>query len=122
MILKNFLLVAAGGSIGAAMRYAVYLLIKNQPFPYATFCINIAGSFLLGIIMALSLNADEISESTKLFLATGICGAFTTFSTFSFENLALLQQGKYNLAFIYTITSVLSGLLAAWLGFKIIYQ
>jgi fluoride exporter len=122
MMLKNFLLVAIGGSLGAAMRYGLFLIIKNQPFPYATFIINVTGSFLLGIIMGLSISAEGLSESKKLFLATGICGAFTTFSTFSFENLALLQQGKYNLAFIYITSSVLTGLFAAWLGFKIIYQ
>jgi CrcB protein len=122
MIVKHFLLVAAGGGIGALMRYGLYLVIKNQPFPYASFLINITGSFFLGLIMAGSFKADNFSESTRLFLATGICGAFTTFSTFSFENLALLQQGKYSLAFMYSLASVLCGVFAAWLGFKIIYQ
>jgi CrcB protein len=122
MMIKNFLLVAAGGGMGAMLRYGTFFLVKNQPFPYATLLINILGSFLLGIIMALSLKNDHISEGAKLFLATGICGGFTTFSTFSFENITLLQQGKYNLAFIYILSSVLAGLTAAWLGFKLIHQ
>ena len=122
MTVKNILLVAAGGGIGAALRYVVFLLIRNQTFPYATLMINVAGSFLLGIIMALSIKNENFSEVTKLFLATGICGGFTTFSTFSFENLSLLQQGKYNLAFIYITVSALGGIAAAWLGFKILHQ
>ncbi len=119
-MLKNFLIVAAGGGIGAALRYWIFMLVKNEPIPYATLMINITGSFLLGIIMALSLKNEQFSQSAKLFLATGICGGFTTFSAFSFENLVLLQQGKYNLVFFYSITSVLAGITAAWLGFKII--
>ena len=122
MIVKNIFLVAAGGGIGAALRYVVFLLVRNQSLPYATLMINIAGSFLLGIIMALSLKNENFSEGAKLFLATGICGGFTTFSTFSFENLSLLQQGKYNLAFIYITVSALGGIAAAWLGFKILHQ
>ena len=112
---------AAGGSIGAALRYCFYISIKPQPFPYATLLINIAGSFILGIIMALSIkDAPTIRESYKLFLATGICGGFTTFSTFSYENIYLLQAGKYNLAFIYILVSVVAGIGAAWFGFKLI--
>ena len=122
-MIKNLLLVAAGGSIGAVLRYWIYLALKPQPFPYATLMINITGSFLLGIIMALSIKETNIlRESYKLFLATGICGGFTTFSTFSYENIYLLQEGKYNLAFIYILASVVAGITAAWLGFKLINQ
>jgi CrcB protein len=120
-MVKNLLLVAAGGSIGAALRYWIYNLLKPQPFPYATLMINIAGSFVLGIIMALSLRENNnLPESFKLFLATGICGGFTTFSTFSYENIYLLQSGKHNLAFFYILASVVAGISAAWLGFKLI--
>lgn len=120
-MVKNLLLVAAGGSIGAVLRYWIYFLLKPQPFPYTTLLINIAGSFLLGIIMALSLKENSIlPESYKLFLATGICGGFTTFSTFSYENIYLLQEGKHTLAFIYILGSVVAGISAAWIGFKLI--
>ncbi len=122
-MIKNILLVAAGGGIGAALRYGFYLLLKPQAFPYATLIINIAGSFLLGIIMAISIKENNtLPENTRLFLATGICGGFTTFSTFSYENIYLLQAGKYNLAFIYIFASVVAGIAAAWLGFKLINQ
>ncbi|MBC7867059.1 MAG: fluoride efflux transporter CrcB [Gloeobacteraceae cyanobacterium ES-bin-316] len=117
-MLKNLLLVAAGGSIGAVLRYAVLFFVKNQPFPFATLLINLAGSFILGIIMAWSFKNEQSSEGVKLFLATGICGGFTTFSGFTSENLNLLQAGKYSLAFVYCTASVVAGIAAAWLGFK----
>jgi fluoride exporter len=119
-MIKNFLLVAAGGGIGAMLRYAIFILLQNNQFPTATLIINITGSFAIGIIMAMSLKSSpQLTEAGKLFLATGICGGFTTFSAFSYENIQLLQAGKYNLAFIYIFASVAAGLLAAWLGFKI---
>jgi len=121
-MIKNLLLVAAGGGIGAALRYCIYYFIRNQSFPFATLMINVTGSFFLGLIMAYSFKNGDFSEGAKLFIATGICGGFTTFSTFSFENLELLQQGKFNLAFIYIISSVLAAIIAAWLGFKLLNQ
>jgi len=120
MLIKNFLLVAAGGSIGAVLRYGISLMFPNQAFPYATLMVNLAGSFLLGIILALSLRNESLPEGFKLFFATGICGGFTTFSGFSSENLGLMQTGKYNLAFLYIVTSVVGGVLATWFGFKLI--
>ncbi len=119
-MIKNLLFVAAGGGIGAVLRYGMYLLLKPQPFPTTTLLINVAGSFLIGIIMAYSLKENSFSESAKLFLATGICGGFTTFSAFSLENIQLLQAGKYNLAIIYIIISVVAGIASAALGFKLI--
>lgn len=122
-MIKNILLVAAGGGIGAALRYGVYFLFKPQLFPYSTLIINVAGSLLLGVIMAISMKENSsLSENTRLFLATGICGGFTTFSTFSYENIYLLQSGKHNLAFIYILASVVAGISATWLGFKLINQ
>ena len=122
MSLKHILSVAIGGGLGAALRYLLLLLVKNQPFPYATLMINVLGSMLLGIIMAISIKNNQLSELSKLFLATGFCGGFTTFSTFSLDNMSLLQQGKYNLAFMYIAASVLAGIFATWLGFKLINQ
>lgn len=119
-MIKNLLFVATGGGLGALLRYAMYLLVKPQPFPTTTLLINVTGSFLIGIIMAYSLKENSFPESTKLFLATGICGGFTTFSAFSLENIQLLQAGRYYLAFIYIITSVVAGIAAAALGFKLI--
>lgn len=120
-MIRNFFLVAAGGGIGTMLRYAVYLLFRINNFPLATLLINIAGSFIIGLIMAFSLKStDSLPDASRLFLVTGLCGGFTTFSAFSYENLQLMQSGKYNLAFLYILLSVVFGLLAAWAGFKMI--
>ncbi len=119
-MIKNFLLVAAGGGLGAMLRYGISHLIQQNNFPTATFLINITGSFFIGIIMALSIKTSgNISEQWKLLLTTGICGGFTTFSAFSYENLQLLQSGKYNTVLLYSLCSVILGIVAAWFGFKL---
>ena len=119
-MIKNFLIVAAGGGLGAVLRFGSSELIRTGNFPAATLLINMTGSFAIGIIMALHLKmTGGINEQWKLFLATGICGGFTTFSAFSYENLQLLQSGKFNTAFAYIISSVLLGLLAVYTGFKL---
>ncbi|RYF87810.1 MAG: fluoride efflux transporter CrcB, partial [Chitinophagaceae bacterium] len=75
---------------------------------------------LLGSILALSLKHEQFSPGLKLFLTVGICGGFTTFSGFSGENLSLLQTEKYSLFFLYISVSIVCGILATWLGFKLI--
>jgi fluoride exporter len=119
-MLKDFLLVGAGGAIGSIARYAGNILFHYKPFPATTFFINIIGSFIIGIVMGWCIK-NEPATNWKLFLATGICGGFTTFSAFSFENLLLLQNGKIFLSLLYITGSVVLGIAAAWLGYKIIY-
>lgn len=119
-MLKNFLLVAAGGALGSVLRYAVHLLVPAKDFPWPTLLVNIIGSFVMGIVIALSIKDETFFNNWKLFLATGICGGFTTFSAFSAENIGLLQNGKYTLAFFYIGASVVLGIAAAFLGFKFI--
>jgi fluoride exporter len=117
---KNFLLVGLGGAIGSMLRYAISLLVTVKQFPYSTFIVNIAGSFIIGAVLALSLKNEMFSNNWKIFLATGICGGFTTFSAFAAENMALLQTGKYGIAFMYILASLLLGIAAVVLGFKLI--
>ncbi|MGC4102773.1 fluoride efflux transporter CrcB [Ferruginibacter sp.] len=119
-MLKNFLLVGLGGAIGSMLRYATSLLVPVKNFPWATFAINITGSFLIGVILSLSLKSETFHNNWRLFLATGICGGFTTFSAFSAENVVLLQNGKYFMALAYAVCSVILGIAAAWCGFKLI--
>ena len=116
-MLKNFLLVGLGGAIGSMLRYAFYLAITVKQFPLATFAVNIIGSFIIGMALTLSLKDDFILNNWKLFLATGICGGFTTFSAFSLENITMLQNGKYFIALVYILSSIVLGIAAAWLGF-----
>lgn len=116
-MLKNFILVALGGAAGSVLRYTFYVLINTKNFPYATFFVNILGSFVIGLVLASSLKDEHFLNNWKLFLATGICGGFTTFSAFSLENLSLLQSEKYYAALFYIIASIVLGITAAWLGF-----
>ncbi len=117
-MLKNFLLVGLGGMLGSMLRYAAALLVKNSApgFPYATFAVNITGSFVIGLIAGLALKENQISWDWKLFLSTGICGGFTTFSALSLEGVALLQQQRYGVFAVYFTASILLGLAAAWVG------
>jgi fluoride exporter len=119
-MLKNFLLVGLGGALGSALRYAAYLLLPVKTFPWPTLVVNIIGSFVMGIVISLSIKNQDFLNNWKLFLATGICGGFTTFSAFSAENVALLQNGKYTIALTYILLSIVLGLTSAWLGFKLI--
>mgnify|MGYP000892693740 FL=1 len=118
-MLKNFLLVALGGATGSMLRYGMSLLIQNRQFPLSTFIINIIGSCIIGAVIAYGIKNEEFNINWKLFLATGICGGFTTFSAFSIENLQLLQSGKYLLTSFYITASVFTGIAAAFLGFKL---
>ena len=118
-MVKDFLLVGLGGGIGSMLRYGGNLLMGNKNFPYHTLLINIIGSLLIGIVFGLSLKHESFSNNWKIFLAAGLCGGFTTFSAFSIENVLLLQNGKYFLAILYISLSVVSGIAAAAIGFKI---
>ncbi len=118
-MLKDFLLVGLGGGIGSMLRYGGNLLMGGRNFPYHTLIINIIGSLFIGIVFGLSVRNEAFGNNWKLFLATGICGGFTTFSAFSMENLLLLQNGKYFLAILYIILSIALGIAAAAIGFKL---
>ena len=120
-MIKNILLIGLGGAIGSISRYLVSLLLLNKSFPVATLLINVSGSFIIGLIAAYALKNEWFVANWKLFLATGICGGFTTFSAFSLENLQLLQQGKYLWALLYIAASILLGLLATFFGYKLIF-
>lgn len=104
----NCLLVGAGGMIGTICRYLFGLIpIKVQGgFPVNTLLINIIGAFCLGLIMAFSGKNGNVNPQLLLFLQIGICGGFTTFSTFSWEAIQLLQNGKFPVALSYMVLSV----------------
>ena len=121
-MIKNLLLVGLGGSLGSMIRYGTSLLIRSKLFPFATLSVNIIGCFIIGLVFALSIKEESISDNWKLFLATGICGGFTTFSAFSLENLGLLQSGRIGIAMIYIILSIVLGIAATWLGYLLIIK
>ena len=120
-MIKNILLIGLGGGIGSMSRYTVSLLLLNKSFPVATLLINISGSFIIGLVAAYALKNEWFAANWKLFLATGICGGFTTFSAFTLENMQLLQQGKYLWALLYIAASIVLGLMATFFGYKLMF-
>lgn len=117
-MLKNIIIVGIGGCIGTIIRFLLYQFIKTQESYPVTLLINIIGSFIIGIIIALNLK-HGLNNQWKLFLATGVCGGFTTFSSFSIENLQLIQQGKFGFSLLLILSSVFISIIAAYIGFKI---
>ncbi len=113
------LLVGLGGMVGSIARYLVtgrVQVLIDSPFPVGTMVVNVAGSFALGLILALSLERGMLGVDLRLLLAVGFCGGFTTMSTFSFEALSLLQQGLTGLALGYVAATLGVCLLATWCG------
>ena len=117
----NFLLVFIGGGIGSVLRYAVGLCIGAAAFPWATFAVNVGGSFAIGLFGGWSERFGW-SEAVRLALTVGLCGGFTTFSTFSKESLALVQSGRWCAFVAYAIGSMTIGLAAVALGYLIARQ
>ena len=113
------LAVAAGGAIGATLRWGVgnWVVGRTGPgFPWHTMLINVSGAFLIGVLMALSLERGVVSSDWRMFLGTGVLGGFTTFSTLSYESLALMQSGLWTAGLANMFGSGVLGLAAAWLG------
>jgi protein CrcB len=117
----TFLLVILGGMIGAPARYVADRALQNRletVFPWGTFAVNIAGSFVLGFLLGAQRHLG-VSASVVLLLGTGFCGGLTTFSTFGYETLRLLEDGAVGEAGLNVIGSLAAGVLAAWLGFRL---
>ena len=113
------LLVAFGGLVGSIARYWLSGWAQNvggSEFPVGTLTVNILGSFILGLVMTMSIERGLISAETRLLLGTGFCGGFTTMSTFSYETLALLQYGNTASALTNIGLSLASCLIAVWVG------
>ena len=122
-MIRNLLLVALGGGLGSAFRYLCqrwFALNYPHHFPWGTFTVNVAGCLLIGIFWGLTFRTYVSNEHWKLFLMTGICGGFTTFSAFTLEGIGLLREQRLTLFFSYIIGSVVLGLLATWAGMKLI--
>ena len=116
---KTLLLVAAGGAIGAVVRYLVGLWLPSEPFPWTTLTVNLVGSMILGALACAAVSHQVISEDLMLFLGIGILGAFTTLSTYSVESIKLYQDAEWAALGGYVLATSIGGPLLAllsWIG------
>ena len=119
--MSHFLIVFLGGGIGAALRHAVNRLAFHiwPAFPAGTMIVNVVGSLAMGLLVGIFAANPSLSQHTRLFLATGVLGGFTTFSTFSLDALTLWERGAYGPWLVYVGLSVVLSLLATAAGFLI---
>jgi CrcB protein len=114
----NVLLVALGGAIGSVARYLAGAFIANRfgpDFPWGTFIVNVSGSFLIGVILSF-VGGGLLPAGARPFLAVGVMGGYTTFSTYSHETLQLMQGGEFGAAMLNALGQVITGLIAVYLG------
>ena len=114
-----FLFVALGGAIGAMARYAISLIPVKTGFPVLTLITNILGAILIGFIVGIASSHENIPENAILFLKTGVCGGFTTFSTFSLEAYNLFEGKQYAMGNVYVALSCLGCILGVMCGKKL---
>lgn len=116
--MKIILLIGTGSFIGGIFRYLTSVTIQDKisgTFPFGIFWVNIIGCFIVGILFSLS-EKGNLDYTWRLFLVTGFCGGFTTFSSFSIDTLSLLRDGQYLPGFLYLAGTVFSGLIATFAG------
>ena len=117
--MRIILLIGTGGFVGSILRYLVSQFLQKvfeTTFPLGTMAVNILGSFLIGIIYAFSEQSELLTAEWRVFLAVGFCGGFTTFSSFAYENFAMLNIQQFLFSALYTGLSLILGLLAVYLG------
>lgn len=120
--MTKLFLVGLGGAFGSMARYLCQRWLNStypHHFPWGTFAVNITGCFLIGLFWGMSFKTFQHTENWKLFLMTGICGGYTTFSAFSLEGIALWKEQRTGLFLLYIGGSVIVGLLATYAGMKL---
>jgi len=118
-MLRTLLIVGTGGFIGSVMRYLVQVFVEKglaSTFPWGTFVANIAGSFIIGIVFAFAEKGNLMSAEWRMFLAVGICGGFTTFSSFAYNNLTMITEHSFGQLIWNVGGSLFFGILAVYLG------
>ena len=118
-MLDRVLLVALGGAVGSALRYVVALLAVawlGPAFPWGTLAVNLAGSFAIGLVQQLAVESLVLSESTRLLISTGVLGGLTTYSSFSYESVRLMETGAWVPAWINVLVTTVACLTLCFLG------
>lgn len=115
----SFLWVALGGAVGAMGRYAISLIPSKTTFPFLTLVTNIIGAVLIGFVVGIASTREDISQNSVLFWKTGICGGFTTFSTFSLEAYRLFEDKFYLQGTLYVALSVVCCIMGVFCGKKL---
>ena len=115
----NFVFVGLGGALGAIGRYAISMIPIKTEFPFLTLITNILGAVLIGFISGMVSAKQDVSQNTVLFWKTGVCGGFTTFSTFSLEAYELFEKGSTILGLVYAVVSVVSCIFGIVCGKKV---
>ena len=119
-MIKNLLLIGAGGFLGSVARYLVSRLnthVEWLSIPVGTLLVNVLGSLLIGFLIGISEKSPLMTFELRMFLMVGLCGGFTTFSSFTGENLMLMRNGQFLPLFLYTGLSILLGFTAVYLGY-----
>jgi fluoride exporter len=118
-MLRTIILVGSGGFIGSVMRYLIqYYMEKSMmsTFPWGTLIANVAGSFIMGVVFALADKGNLLNAEWRIFLTVGICGGFTTFSAFSYNNFSMLNEKLYGSLLLNIGGNLVFGILAVYLG------
>ena len=122
--MKTLLAVGLGGLLGSVARYKLGGLVLHHTaghrFPVSTFIVNMLGCGLVGLLVGIAEHRHELSPTARLFLITGFCGGFTTFSAFGFETMYLLRRDEVGWAVANAALSVSVGVAAVWLGWKVV--
>ena len=116
--MKSFLLVFFGGGLGSGLRYLVSIAMNqySKVLPFGTFTVNIVGCLLIGLILGYTQKDNTLTSNQTLLLVTGFCGGFTTFSAFANENLELIKNGEIFDFSMYSISSIVVGIVAVFVG------
>lgn len=118
--MDKIILVGLGGAVGAMFRYAISLLPWKGTFPILTLITNLLGALLIGMIVGIATQRTNMNSNLILFLKTGVCGGFTTFSTFSLEALELFEKGQRTAGILYIALSIVGCVMGVWIGKKVI--
>ena len=121
-MLRTYLAIAIGGTLGCWARYAMTNLIQSiygRDFPYATLTINVLGSFAMGFLFIETVERMTISPHIRIGILTGVLGGFTTFSSFSWQTVELFHRGAVGAALANVALSLIACLFATWLGWRL---